>query len=319
MLAQLAFNGELEAIKYILKKGADPNAESKTYHYRSGPALLYALQNNSSKPETKIDIVKTLIDAGADVNSVVNWIDNNKKAYKDNLMAFGLHEYKQTLEVYFGNGYVADATEKKFVRQQIKGLQGMLSVMNELGAQIPASYQTTYDELMNHDTEQSNKTTSPKEMYQAILKKLKVKNPTEDFIELAKEVCIEEMTDPEFVKTKEWGKLVKHMVDISPKYNDVAMEVYGEVPEDDGGGLIDSWGDSYSWYPELTEAVCCEIASENPKWEKLLLYVLDNTEKYCSGGWTYDILCEFNEEEWFIEHPDYKKLSPKVEYVMEHS
>ena len=308
LIARLAFEGELETMEYILSKGADPNIVSKTLPFCSGPALLYALQNNNSKPERKAAIVKALINAGANVNARVDWIDNDKKKYKENLTAFGLHDYMDLLGYYFKED--SDASDRRYGQNQIKGLQGMLRVMKDAGAEVPAGWEESYQKLMEHKTKRQQNMVSAKAMYDTILQKLQVDNPIYNLPQIAQSVCIEEMTDPEFIKSPEWADLVKYLVDHSLLYENVCMEIYGEVPDDDGGGVFDSWGESFSWYTELMEVLCSEKASENPNWESVFEYALNNAKTY--NAWIVDVLDDLLSEDWFIEHPIYNRVNETI-------
>ncbi|MGN7723331.1 ankyrin repeat domain-containing protein [Chitinophaga sp. 22620] len=63
-LCNAAFNGQVASVKWLLEKGADPNFSFK----KTGENALHYTICKSSEIDERTEIVKSLVDAGTDVN-----------------------------------------------------------------------------------------------------------------------------------------------------------------------------------------------------------------------------------------------------------
>ncbi|BDD05314.1 hypothetical protein [Aureibacter tunicatorum] len=281
ILSKLAFEGALNALEYVLGKGADPNLYSSVYDYYKGPALLFALQNNISKVGVKKKIVETLISYKADVKSVVEWLDDETDSTASgSLIDYGMTLVRENIEVYEDEDY--DAQSRKSSKEELIGLQSMLSVLKDYGADINDDMKEEYLSFMKREFDSAKKH-DPKELLRKGIKILDVDERVIQLPEAAKSVCFGIMENESFMPSAEWADLFERLVKCSLTFEEVSEEVYGEVVAfvDDEGDLCQGW-DYYNWFSELVELLMHEEAIKNPKWMSLLSLVVDEEAKYNS-------------------------------------
>ncbi|MCF6347937.1 MAG: hypothetical protein L3J20_06525 [Flavobacteriaceae bacterium] len=301
--------GETKAVKYLLDNGANPNLESSSYHYYKGPAILFALRNNRSKTGIKLGILKMLIDSGSNINETVQWYDEEQeKKVTGNYIEYGLELGLSSLQVMNGNTFGAES--RKDARSDIKGLQAMLSMLQQSGININSETTKKLEEFLNIKTE-NNKKIDPKKLLKKALTKLKVTNyylPS-----AAKEICYAYLENENFIPSKEWAELIKHLIiKISLTFEEVSKEVYEgkAVPFlDDEGWLSQGW-DEYTWFGELIEILSNENTLKNAEWSNLLILIIKEHEKYDVD--IEEAIEELLEEPWVTSHQSYQKIKEEI-------
>lgn len=309
ILAKMAFQGETNAVKYLLEKGANPNLESSTYHYYKGPAILYALQNNRSKTNTKVAVLKMLIDHGSDINVQVQWFDEEKNdTVTGNYVEYGLSLAMDNLRNLKDSEY---AETRKSARTQIEGLQAMLGLIKEASINLKKETAQKLHEFLKVQTKIPQRIDA-KEFYKKAMDELVVENRIHDLPEAAKKVCYDYLENESFMLTKEWASLIRHLVDISLTFEEVSEVVYDEAVSflDDEGWLCQGW-ESYNWFSELVEVLSNEHASKNPEWADLMILIINESEEFdASVEWEIQ---ELLEEPWVKAHPSFQKIAAAVQ------
>jgi len=299
--------GETKAVKYLLDKGADPNLESSANHYYKGPAILFALQNNRSKTSIKLEVLKMLIDSGSNINATVQWYNQEQeKKVRGSYIEYGLELGLSSLEV-MNNDYCGE--DKKDARSDIKGLQAMLSMLQQSGININSETTKKLKEFLNIETRNSKKTDS-KKLLEKALTELKVTNyylPS-----AAKKICYTYLENENFVPSKEWAELIKHLIKISLTFEEVSKEVYegeGVTFLDDEGWLSQSW-DEHTWFGEIIEILSNKDTLKNPEWCNLWILIIQEHEKYDVD--IDDAIEELLGKSWVVSHRSYQKLKEEI-------
>jgi hypothetical protein len=226
---------------------------------------------------------------------------------------FPLSTRRRALEKSFSvvmNDNSYDSESRKDARNEIEGLQAMLSFINELEIDISSETTRDLEKFLKIETRNREKI-NPIKFYKKALNELDVKDRINDLPETVKEVCYTYLENENFIPSKEWGELIKHIISISLTFDEVAKEVYeeeyeeGMTIEDDEGWLCQRW-EEYNWFSELIETLSKENSLKNPEWDNLLILVIKEHGKY-SVDIEYEIE-EIFEEPWVQSHTSFQKL-----------
>lgn len=312
MLASMSMAGEIDAVAYMLKKNVNPNLESWEYHYHRGPALLFALFNNRSSTSIKVEMIKTLVDGGADINAEVQWFDREKGETKViSLIACALIIAQKQVMVMNDTNF--DTASRKDARNEAIGLHAMLMVLIEAGAKITQEQKNRFDELFYQISKPKKKKISATALTAKGLQILHDASEPYALAEAARKVCYELLEDEALMPTQAWADMVRHLAEISLTFEQVSEEVYGESVafDEDEGWLCQGW-EQYVWLGELIELLSHESALKNPEWEILVLLILNKCEQ-CDTE-IDDAIENLLETPWVQKHPAYRKLQDLAGY-----
>lgn len=307
MLAKMVIDGNINAIQYLLKKGVNVNLASSESYYRTGPALLFALQNNTSSISKKCDIIRMLIDYGSDIDATVKWYTLNQETeLTGNYIEYGIALGEEHHKIVNDTSY--DAESRKSSKKEIRDLQVLLSLIKDLGINLSINTAKNLHNFLNIDTKTTKKVDAKKFLKDA-LRELTVKDRVYDLPSVAKEVCCSYLENESFIPSKEWGELIKHLVKISLTFEEVSKYVYeGEIVSfiDDEGWLSQSW-EEYNWFSELTAVLANENTFKNPEWDSLLLLIIKECTIYDAESIDEQIE-EILTEPWVQSHKSFQKL-----------
>lgn len=310
LLCQLTNEGELNAVHFILDKGAQPDLLSSAYHYYKGPALLYALRNNRSNTSIKVAMIQLLLDYKANASVEVEWHDEEKDAtVKGQLIDYGLQLAFEQVEHM--NDDTLDAPSRKSAKEDVEGLQAMLSLLQKSGIKISSSSEQKLKDLLAIKTKNDTQIDA-KQFLSKAKEMLAVENRMYDLPSIAKEVCYTFLENEHFIPTKEWNQLFEHLVHISLTFKEVSLEVYDEdiKMEDDEGWLCQGWTE-YSWLSELLEILSDEKTTQNEKWGEMVLLLMAEQDKY-DVDLQYE-LEELLEKPWVQSHPSFNAITKKLQ------
>ena len=295
--------GNLDAVRYLLEKGANPNAVS-TWGAVHGPPLLDAMRCHFVAMKFPLEIVRTLLAAGADVNAKlvvdkeVRDLENGFKGGTlfDFVVADALHYQKEAKSKDY------DADSSRYMKRMAQQYLEIIPLLRDAGATVSPAATKALAKL-GLDGKPAAKT-RPLDAKWITKARAKLKKGTRSE---AYEVCESFLSHPDSVAHAEWPVLVDEIIGLSKTFEEVAEEVYGARVSfvDDEGWLAQGW-DSYVILDVVLELLGKQSTLANKQWEKLVRRVLELRPTYHAVD--YVPVDEFFAEPWVRAHPAYKQL-----------
>ena len=302
LLHLMCGDGKLEAVRYLLEKGANPNAVS-TWGAIHGPPLLDAVRCHHVAMKFPLEIVRALLAAGADVDAKlavdkqVRGLENGFKGGTlfDFVVADALHYQKEAKR----KGYDADSS--RYMKRMAQQYLEVIPLLRDAGASVSPAATTGLAKLGLAGRPAAK--AKPLDAKWIAKARAKLKKGTRT----AADVCEAFLSHPDAVAHAEWPALVEEVIGLSKTFEDVAEDVYGERVSfvDDEGWLAQGW-DNYVILDVVLELLGKEATLANKQWEKLVRRVFELRPTYYAVN--YVPVDEFFAQPWVRKHPSYKQL-----------
>jgi len=304
LLGKLAWEGKLTAVAYLVARGADSNHLSG---FTDGadlvPPLANALTSTVARPSEKLQIVKTLLAAGADPNlafACAHPRDDKKSFRSGTVLDYALAAVVAELRV--GKQY--DADSQRHARSMLQSYRQTLPLLLDAGATVNATAKSRLKKLVVAPTKH------PAFRLAAWTKKaLALALRQKGRRDAIHTLCEEYLANPAAIPHREWAKVVKTAIDQSPTFKQVSQATYGTSVSytDDEGWLCQAW-DSYLVLDLLFELLAQQPAFQNPSWSALVSHALEVRRKYDALDQTTEAVEALFSQPWARSHPDYKAL-----------
>ncbi|CAM2011717.1 hypothetical protein [Acanthopleuribacter pedis] len=309
-LAWLACTGEAAALRYLLERGADPDQVSTIYgaYQLSGPALMFALINEAGDSDHKVALLKRLLANTKAPNVSVRWREEGQRRYTQRTYAEGSHIQFGMALAKLHKARMDEYPYDPVPRDLFQGVQAMLRELKQAGLTTDAATKAELDALLLQEVAPC-KPMDAAVVYQQAITELTVGDRVSDYSDAAQWVCVHYLRNPNFVSCPEWAQLIRHIIDHSLTFEEVAEDLYGEPVsfEDDEGGLCQGW-DEHNAFSLLCSILADEAATANPEWADLLVYLLKEQLTYDGYAHLDTIMNACFEQSWFQKHADRDRI-----------